>query len=53
MIPAWEIAIENLRVGEKAEIVAGYKWAYGEEGIPGAIPPMATLIFEVEIMDAK
>jgi peptidyl-prolyl cis-trans isomerase A (cyclophilin A) len=42
-----------LRVGDKARFVIPSDLGYGSRGAGGAIPPNATLIFDVELMDVK
>jgi peptidyl-prolyl cis-trans isomerase A (cyclophilin A) len=42
-----------LQVGDKARFVIPSHLAYGSRGAGGAIPPNATLIFDVELMDVK
>jgi len=51
VIPAWDLAIPLLSVGTRAIITAAPEFAYGEDGVPGAIPPGATLSFEVELLE--
>lgn len=52
VIQGWEQGISKLRVGEKARLVIPSNLGYGERDM-GVIPPNATLIFDVELLEVK
>jgi FKBP-type peptidyl-prolyl cis-trans isomerase len=50
VIRGWDEGIVQLKKGQKAILTCPPAYAYGAGGIPGVIPPNATLIFEVELI---
>ncbi|WP_028891023.1 peptidylprolyl isomerase [Tenacibaculum sp. 47A_GOM-205m] len=53
VISGWDEGIQLLKVGDKARLVIPSDLAYGAQGAGGVIPPNATLIFDVELMNVK
>ena len=53
VIAGWDEGILKLKVGDQARFVIPSHLGYGERGAGGVIPPNATLIFDVELMDVK
>lgn len=53
VISGWDEGIQLLSVGDKARFVIPSHLAYGSQGAGGVIPPDATLVFDVELMDVK
>ena len=53
VISGWDEGIQLLKVGDKARFVIPSSLGYGAQGAGGVIPPDATLIFDVELMDVK
>jgi FKBP-type peptidyl-prolyl cis-trans isomerase len=53
VIKCWDDGITQMKQGEKAVLTCPHDYAYGARGIPGVIPPMSTLIFEVELLAFK
>jgi FKBP-type peptidyl-prolyl cis-trans isomerase FkpA len=52
VIACWTEGVQKMKVGETAQLVCPSDIAYGDAGRPG-IPPGATLVFEVELLDIK
>jgi peptidyl-prolyl cis-trans isomerase A (cyclophilin A) len=53
VIQGWEEGIELLSVGDQARFVIPSHLAYGDRGAGGVIPPNATLIFDLELVEVK
>lgn len=53
VITAWEEGVTGMRIGGVRRLVVPPHLGYGARGVPGAIPPNATLVFEFELLDIK
>ena len=53
VIPCWTQGLQKMKVGGKARLVCPPATAYGDKGAGGAVPPNATLTFEVELLSIE
>ncbi|HLC70013.1 MAG TPA: FKBP-type peptidyl-prolyl cis-trans isomerase [Patescibacteria group bacterium] len=49
VIKGWDLGVVGMKVGEKRKLTIPYHLGYGEHGY-GPIPPKATMVFEIELL---
>jgi FKBP-type peptidyl-prolyl cis-trans isomerase len=53
VIEGWDRGLAQMQVGEKARLTVPSEMGYGAQGYPGVIPPNATLVFDVELLEIR
>jgi len=53
IIRGWSLMLQEMKPGERRVVVIPGELAYGQRGYPGMIPPNATLLFDVEVMEIQ
>jgi len=51
VVPGWQLALQNMHVGDSVEIVLPYNQAYGSSNPNTLIPPYSTLQFTMRLHD--
>jgi peptidylprolyl isomerase len=53
VIPGWDEGVAGMKAGGRRRLVIPSDLAYGPEGSPPVIPPDATLVFDVELVELR
>ncbi len=52
-IPGWDEGVVGMRVGGIRRVVIPPELAYGDDGLPPRVPPDATLVYRIELLEAR
>lgn len=53
VIAGWDLGVEGMKPGDVRRLVIAPQHAYGARGAGGVVPPNATLVFDVELIDFR
>lgn len=53
VIRGWDAGVAGMKEGGRRRLVIPAEYAYGAQGVPGVIPPNATLIFDIELLNVE